>query len=119
MRGDLQGSLTKSSCLIEIPLQKGREICRERIKVTHGVRLNESPPKRKGNTGPTPARVGFSLCLNESLRLKVQDKRSHSHLGGILICFIESPYKQEGKCNIEGLNQATLFVTSMKVPTKP
>lgn len=31
----------------------------------------------------------------------------------------ENPSKEEGKCNIEGLNQATLFVTSMKVPTKP
>ena len=35
-----------------------------------------------------------------------------------MICLIESPYKQEGKCNIEGLNQATLFVTLMKVPPK-
>ena len=35
--------------------------------------------------------------LNESLHLKVQNKRSHGHLEGILICLIESPYKTVGK----------------------
>lgn len=35
--------------------------------------------------------------LNESLHLKVQNKRSYSHLEGILICLIESPYEKEGK----------------------
>ena len=35
--------------------------------------------------------------LNESLHLKVQNKRSRSHLEGILICLIESPYKTVGK----------------------
>lgn len=36
--------------------------------------------------------------LNESLHLKLQNKRSRGHLEGILICLIESPYKKEGKC---------------------
>ena len=35
--------------------------------------------------------------LNESLHLKVQNKRSHGHLEGIVICLIESPYKIVGK----------------------
>ena len=35
--------------------------------------------------------------LNESLHLKVRNKRSHGHLEGILICLIESPYKTVGK----------------------
>ena len=35
--------------------------------------------------------------LNESLHLKVQNKRSRSHLEGILICLIESPSQKEGK----------------------
>ena len=53
-------------------------------------------PKRKGNC--TPPRVPATLGgLNESLHLKLQNKRSHGHLEGILICLIESLYKTVGK----------------------
>ena len=76
---------------------------------------------QKGKEIPDPPQPGWVF---RSASMKVYTSRYRINgptviLGGILICLIESPYKQEGKCNIEGLNQATLFVTSMKVPTKP
>lgn len=53
-------------------------------------------PKRKGSS-----RIGRFQCrqqrLNESLHLKVQSKRSRSHLEGILICLVESPYENVEK----------------------
>ncbi len=80
----------------------------------------KAPPKRKGNgslgcngaTGgvasmkvPIEKRRNLATDsppttlpgLNESLHLKVQNKRSRGHLEGILICLIESPYKTVGK----------------------
>ena len=58
-----------------------------------------------------------SRRLNESLHLKIQNKRSHGHLGGILICLIESPYEKIGKF-VLGFTNGRDLIASMKAPPK-
>lgn len=58
-----------------------------------------------------------SYRLTESLHLKVQNKLSHGHLEGILICLIEIPSKKVGKYQHRETLPADATV-SMKVPTK-
>ena len=78
-----------------LPERKGND-----IRETHHLanpRASMKVPIDKRRNLATDSSPTTLPGLNESLHLKVQNKRSRSHLEGILICLIESPSQKEGK----------------------
>lgn len=63
----------------------------------------KAPPKEREMRYPISGSCPVT-SLNESLHLKVQNKRSHSHLEGILICLIESPSKKGREMTVHKLS---------------
>ena len=85
------------------------------------------PTKLEGNNLIGGYWIQIHPSLNKSLHLKIQNKRPHGHLEGILICLIESPYKIVGKSRqgsgcglmLASLNESPAKRLGMKFVIKP
>ena len=98
-----------------LPRRKGNRRSFHHELLFRGASM-KAHPKRKGNSRLRVQPVASPMSLNESLHLKVQNKRSRGYPGDIDLSYWKSP--QADGNNLFRFRGKRLGETLMKVPAK-